>query len=179
MSGPVSSSRIDVDELRQWLEELVAQMQFARLIAAVIALVTKLRDMNTELTKQLANLRSARPRSERMRALEAQLLLPFVMAASKPPQGKQDPSTTAGGKDKDKDKDEHKGKTKKNHRSKHPGRKPFPADLERVAQYNPVPPDQRLCPVCGMAMKSIGVTHCEHLDVIPAKVVVCTAPTRR
>lgn len=167
MSGPVTSARIDINEFRQWLEELVAQMQFARLIAAVIALVTKLRDMNTELTKQLAQLRRARPRSERMRALEAQLLLPFAMAASKP-QSKQERSTTAG----DKDKEEQKGKTTKNRRSKHPGRKPLPADLERVAQYNSVPADQRLCPVCGVAMKSMGVTHCEHLDVIPAKVVV-------
>jgi transposase len=166
VSSPVSSSRIDLDELRQWLEELVTQMQFARLITAVIALVTKLRDMNTELTKQLANLRRARPRSERMRALEAQLLLPFAMAASKPPQTTQAP--TAG----DGDKDKGKGKNTKKPRSKHPGRKPFPADLERVAQYNPVPADQRLCPVCGVAMKSIGVTHCEHLDIIPARVVV-------
>jgi hypothetical protein len=110
-------------EFRQWLEELVAQMQFARLIATVIALVTKLRDMNTELTKQLANLRRARPRCERMRALEAQLLLPFAMAASESPQTTQKP--TAG----DGDKDEPKGQTKKNRRSKHPGRKPFPADL--------------------------------------------------
>ena len=94
-------------------------MQFARLIAAVIALVTKLRDMNTELTKQLAHLRRAKPRSERMRALEAQLLLPFAMAASKP-QSKQEPSTAAG------DKDEHKGKDKTKSRGKHPGRNPLP-----------------------------------------------------
>jgi transposase len=165
VSGPVASSRIDTNELRQWLEELVAQMQFTRLITAVIALVTKLRDMNTELTKQLAHLRRARPRSERMRALEAQLLLPFAMAASKPP-SKQEPSTASD------EQGEHKGKNKKNRRSKHPGRNPLPDDMERVPHYNAVPPDQRLCPVCGVAMKSIGVTHCEHLDVIPAKVVV-------
>jgi transposase len=168
VSGPVASSRIDINELRQWLEELVAQMQFARLIAAVIALVTKLRDMNTELTKQLAHLRRARPRSERMRALEAQLLLPFAIAASKPPQSTQEPGAAATDEDEDEDKSTDKTKS----RGKHPGRNPLPADMERVPQYNAVPPDQRRCPVCGVAMKSIGVTHCEHLDVIPARVVV-------
>ena len=44
--------------------------------------------------------------------------------------------------------------------------------MERVPQYNGVPADQRQCPVCGTAMKSMGFTHCEHLDVMPAKVVV-------
>ena len=174
MSSPVPSCRVDTDELRHWLEELVAQLQFARLIAAVIALVTKLRDMNTELTKQLAHLRRARPRSERMRALEAQLMLPFAMAASKPAPGEQeqDPSKSSNDDSEESDEQQGAGKRKKKRRGKHPGRNPLPADLERVPQYNGIPADQRRCPVCGVEMKSMGVTHCEHLDVIPAKVVV-------
>jgi hypothetical protein len=61
---------------------MVEQLAFTRLIAAVVALVVRLRDLNTELTKQLAHLRRARPRSERLRALEGQLLLPWVMSAA-------------------------------------------------------------------------------------------------
>jgi hypothetical protein len=72
----------NIEELQHWLQEMVEQLAFARLIAAVIALVTRFRDLNTELTKQLANLRRARPRSERLRALEGQLLLPWVMSAA-------------------------------------------------------------------------------------------------
>lgn len=174
MSSPVSSSRIDTDELRHWLEELVAQLQFARLIAAVIALVTKLGDMNTELTKQLAHLRRARPRSERMRALEAQLMLPFAMAASKPAPGEQEQAPSKPSDDDSQQSDERQGggKGKKKRRGKHPGRNPLPADLERVPQYNGIPADHRRCPECGVEMKLMGVTHCEHLDIIPAKVVV-------
>ncbi len=78
MSSTQPSIQTTPDELRTWLEELVRQLQFARLIAAVIALVTRLRDLNTELTKQLANL----PRSERLRVLEAQLQLPWLNANS-------------------------------------------------------------------------------------------------
>ncbi len=168
MSSPVPSSRIDIDELKQWLEELVKQLQFARLIAAVLALVTRLRDMNAELTMQLAQLRRARPRSERMRALEAQLMLPFAMATSEPARGEQEPSDSSS--DDSHESNKHRGKKKR--RGKHPGRNPLPADLERVPQYNGIPADQRRCPECGVEMKSLGVTHCEHLDIIPAKVVV-------
>jgi hypothetical protein len=127
VSSPVPSSRIDTDELRQWLEELVAQLQFARLIAAVIALVTKLGDMNTELTKQLAHLRRARPRSERMRALEAQLMLPFAMAASKaaPGEQEQEPSTPSDDDSHESDEQQVEGKGKKKRRGKHPGRNPL------------------------------------------------------
>ena len=68
MSKALPTIHTAPEELRDWLEKLVKELQFARLISAVVALVTRLRDMNTVLTKQLANLRRARPRSERMRA---------------------------------------------------------------------------------------------------------------
>ena len=68
MSRAVAPS--NTDDLQSWLQDTVKQLAFTRLIAAVVALVTRLRDLNTELTKQLANLRRARPRSERLRALE-------------------------------------------------------------------------------------------------------------
>jgi transposase len=167
VSGPLST-HVDTDELKQWLEDLVAQLQFAKLIAAVIALVTRLRDMNAELTKQLAHLRRARPRSERMRALEAQLLLPFAMAAKKPRQSEQETDTSSN----DDSPEPGEDKRKKKRRGTSPGRNPLPEDMERVPQYNGVPTDQRRCPVCGTQMKKLGFTHCEHLDVIPAKVVV-------
>lgn len=143
----------------------MTQLQFAKLIAAVVALVTRLRDLNTELTKQLAHLRRARPRSERMRTLQGQLLLPWTMAANKASDGNQPTSTDDAGKPDTTDR-------KKKRRGDHPGRKPLPADLERVPQYNGLPSDKRRCPKCGVEMKSMGVTHCEYLDIIPAKVVV-------
>jgi transposase len=154
------SIRTSPEELQAWLEELVRQFRFAQLVAAVVALVTRLRDLNTELTKHLANLRRARPRSERMRALEAQLMLPWAMSA-KPEQ-----------KDSSSENPPIPERKKKGSRSKPPGRKPLPPDLERVPAYNGVPAEMRRCPVCGLDMRQMGHTSCEYLDVIPAKVVV-------
>jgi hypothetical protein len=122
--------------------------------------VTRLRDLNTELTKQLANLRRARPRSERMRALEAQLMLPWFANAK--------PKVADGTADKP---DNEKSKEQRP-RSKRSGRKPLSPDLERVPAYNGVPAEMRRCPVCGLEMQQMGHTSCEYLDVIPAKVVV-------
>lgn len=161
MSKALPSIHTDVEELREWLEELVRQYQFARLIAAVIALVARLRDLNTELTKQLTQMRRAKPRSERLRALEAQLSLPW-QASSKTEGAKQEPAEEAP----------QKTKQKKKSGKKPSGRNALPAKLPRVPEYNGVPPHLRICPKCGFEMQQIGHQSCEYLDVVPAKVVV-------
>ena len=74
---PTSPSAPDVGQVRTWLEEMLRARRFLELIAAVLALITRLRDLNTELTKRLAELRRARPKSETLRRLERQLSLPF------------------------------------------------------------------------------------------------------
>lgn len=160
MSKAQPSIHTAPEELREWLEELVRQMRLVHLVAAVVALVTRLRDLNTELTKQLANLRRARPRSERMRALEAQLMLPWL-ASGKTEAGRPDETPENTPKPK-----------KKAARGKPPGRNPLPDKLERVPLYNAVPPALRVCPHCGFEMQQMGHTSCEYLDVIPAKVIV-------
>lgn len=162
MSRAVAPSNIE--ELQHWLQEMVKQLAFTRLIAAVIALVARLRDLNTELTKQLANLRRARPRSERLRVLEGQLLLPWAMSSAARNDGSSPP--TSGGEE------PVKAKPKRSRKGEHPGRGPFPPDLERVSLYNGVPPTLRSCPKCGIEMGPLGHSHCEYLDVIPAQVVV-------
>jgi transposase len=164
----------NTDDLQSWLQDMVKQLAFTRLIAAVVALVTRLRDLNTELTKQLANLRRARPRSERLRALEGQLFLPWAAVASSsqqsPPSGNgaDEPSSPAPGVGAEPSSLMPK---KRGKRSK-PDEERFPAALERLPLYNGVPRELRQCPKCGIAMASMGHTHCEYLDVIPARVVV-------
>ena len=64
----------DLGDVRAWLEEAIAALRFVDLVAAVVALVTRLRDLNTDLVAQLAQLRRARPRSETLRRLEGQLV---------------------------------------------------------------------------------------------------------
>jgi hypothetical protein len=97
------------------------------MVTAVLALIGRMRDLNTELVAQLAHLRRARPRSESLDRLERQLVLPLdglVPYAVKP-------------KDETLSNDE-----KKKRRGRHPGRNAPPAHLPRVPVFNRVPPER-------------------------------------
>jgi transposase len=146
----------DLEEVRAWLKKMVAAMKFVELIIAVIALITRMRDINTELTKRLAHLTRKRPRSETLERVERQLVLPLMglvtgkgRSASKGERKARREGSKAGG-----------------------GRNGFPANMPRVPVPNPVPADQRICPLCGIEMLPGGHTTCERLNVIPAQVVV-------
>ena len=147
----------DLAEVRAWLEKMIAALRFLDLVAAVIALIGRMRDINTELTKQLAQLRRKRPRSETLKRLERQLLLPlagvFASAAPKPAA-------------------DERTRTKKSRKGRHPGRGAMPSHLERVTVLNNVPPAMRVCPRCGSEMTTVDHSICRRLNVIPARVVV-------
>jgi hypothetical protein len=68
----------DLSELRAWLEKMIAALRFVEMVTAILALIGQMRDINTELTKQLTHLRCKRPRSETLERLERQLTLPLV-----------------------------------------------------------------------------------------------------
>jgi transposase len=144
----------DVAAVRAWLEKMIAAMRLVELVVAVVALITRMRDLNTELTKQLEGLRRKRPRSETIARLEGQLALAFEggAAEAKPRSTKRRPPQSRVG--------------------RHPGRAAFPPHLERIPVDNPVPPELRRCPICGKEMKTVGHSICEILEVIPARVVV-------
>src|SRR4051812_33864270 len=146
----------DISQVRAWLEKMLRALKFSELVAAVVALVTRMGEINAELAKQLANLRRRRPRSETLERLERQLTLPLdgILAHAALRR-----------------KDEHETKPN-NRRRRHPGRAAFPAKLERVEVPNPVPPAQRRCPICGKEMKLVVHSRCETLNVRPAKVYV-------
>jgi transposase len=159
----------NVDELQSWLEDMIKQLAFTRLIAAIVAMVARLRELNAELTLQLVKLRRARPRSERLRTIEAQLALPWAAASASAPQS---PPPATDGSPAPASAQEPIAPPPKRRKRRKPGEERFPAALERVPLYNGVPSALRRCPQCGMQMVSIGHTHCEYLDVIPARVVV-------
>lgn len=146
----------DLEEVRAWLQKMVAAMKFVELIMAVLALITRMRDINFELTKRIAHLTRKRPRSETLERVERQLALPLMglvagkgRAAPKGERKARREGAKAGG-----------------------GRNGFPANLPRVPVPNPVPADQRICPICGIEMPTGGHTTCERLNVIPAQIVV-------
>jgi transposase len=143
----------DIVEVRTWLERMIAAVKFAELITAVLALITRLRDLNTQLTIQLAHSRRARPRSETLARVEQLLLFDLTGAGQKAkPDGASPPEPPP----------------KKSRRGRHPGRALLPAHLPRVPVINPVPPEMRICPQCGAEMTTVGHEVCEILEVKPA-----------
>jgi transposase len=156
--APISSPYSpDLSEVREWLERMVRALKFVELVAAVLSLVARMRDINAELLRQLTHHRRARPRSETLERLERQLALPLagIVAApsAKPRDNKPPPAKTS-------------------RKGRHPGRTAPPAHLERVQVRNAVPAEMRICPRCGAEMKTVGHSSCLTLNIIPARIVV-------
>lgn len=148
----------DLGEVRAWIEKMIRALRFVELVTAVVAFISRVCEINGELTKQLANLRRKRPRSETLERLERQLVLPLaglVSITTKPPA-----KNTAG------------AKPKTSRKGIHPGRGGFAAHLPRIEVENPVPADKRTCPLCGALMTTVAHSRCELLSVIPARVFV-------
>jgi transposase len=148
----------DLEEIRAWLGKMIAALRFAELVTAILALIVRMRHLNTELLAQLAHLRRARPRSESLHRLEGQLVLPLEgLIVHSAPTPKDDAAS---------------GNEKKTRRGKHPGRGAPPSHLPRVPVFNRVPDEQRICPQCGAMMTTVSHSSCFILNVIPARVFV-------
>jgi transposase len=158
--SPTSPYAPDVIELRTWLEKMVRAMKLVELVTTIIALVVRMRDLNTELTKRLGELRRKRPPSEKLGRIEGQLVLKFVelmtdSSAGEPPKTEPDKK--------------RRGASRRGH---HPGRAALPKHLERVPELNQVPHEMRICPLCGAEMITVAHSSCEILDVRPAVLFV-------
>jgi transposase len=136
---------------------MIAAARVVELVAAVLALLARMRDINTELVSQLAHLRRRRPRSETLRRLERQLVLPLAGLTVTPPA---------------KDSKASAAEPKKSRKGRHPGRAAPSTHLPRIPVFNRVPPELRVCPQCGAQMTTVGHSSCLILNVIPARVVV-------
>lgn len=145
---------------------MVKAMRLGELITAVLALLTRMRDLNTELTKQLANQRRKRPPSEKLRRIERQLVFHFG-ELMKVEAGDEETESRP------------KKKAKTSRRGRHPGRARLPKHLERVPELNRVSDEERICPVCGAEMVTVGHSCCELLDVRPAELYVRQRFTER
>jgi transposase len=147
----------DVAEVRAWLERMVAALKLTELVMAVLSLIMRMRDINTELMRQVAHLRRTRPRSETLDRLERQLVLPLLVV----------PSAGTSTQKTDGDKPERKRTSRRGG-----GRRAAPAHFPRVPQPNPVPAEMRICPRCGATMNTVGHDTCEKIDVEPARFIV-------
>jgi transposase len=150
----------ELADVRQWMEKMIKAMKFIELVTAIVALLARMRDINTELTKRLADLRRKRPRSEKLQRVEQQLAFNFATLVGVTSDSEDQPEPPPA------------PKRKKSRRGRHPGRAALPAHLERVPEVNLVPAALRICPLCGAEMATVGHSMCEILDVRPAELFV-------
>jgi hypothetical protein len=109
---PITSSSVpDLDQVRTWLEKMIAALKFSELVVAIVALIRRMRDINLELTKQISLYRRGRPRAETLARVEAQLLVPGILG----PPAKRRTKDTAP-----------ERKPPSSRKSKHPGRARLP-----------------------------------------------------
>ena len=138
----------DVERVRTWLHKMVAEGRFLELIVAVVSLIARLRDLNTDLMKRVAHLKRKRPPSETLSRVEAQLAFGFID-------------------DMVSDRSKERKRRGSRRRGKHPGRRPLPDYLPRNEIPNPVPEALRTCPKCGRLMDVLGHERCETLVTVP------------
>lgn len=150
----------DLDAVARFIWEMIASGSVLTLIQAVLALLVRMRDLNTDLLKKLAQHRQKRPSTETLRRLQQEQLPLFGPRDGKPAEGDGKPNKPR----------KRRGEGPKR-RDDH-GRKKLPAHLPRRPEEIRVPDDQRTCPHCGAPMKTVGFKCCEILDVVPAHFVV-------
>ena len=155
----------DVEDVRQWMEKMIKSLRFVDLVVTIVAFITRMRDINTDLAKRVADMRRARPRSEKLRRIEGQLAFAVVIPLIE--EDDLTPDTDAAP-----DREPGPGRPPKKKRPGHHGRARLPKHLERVTEVNRVPPDMRDCPLCGEEMELVSHTACEILDVRPAELFV-------
>lgn len=144
----------DLDAVARFFHAMLARGAVADLLAALLALLARLRDLNTELVAKLAAKSRKRPPSETWRRL--QMELPFAAAANDQRPAPPKPE-----------------RTKRGPKQKHlHGRPKLPAHLERVDEVHPVSADERTCPECGHETVTIGYKTAEKLDLRPAEFIV-------
>ena len=158
----------DVEDVRRWMERMIKSLRFIDLVAAILAFIMRMRDINTEMGRRLADLRRKRPRSEVLCRVEAQLLLSFAVVLPVIEEGEAEPESPAASESGS----PGTGKKPKKKRPGHHGRAALPKHLERVTEFNDVPADLRTCPLCGETMTTVGHSACEILDVRPAELFV-------
>lgn len=151
----------DLDAVAQFLREMVAKAAFVTLIQAVLALLTRMRDLNTDLVTRLAHKSRRHAPSETLRRLQQEQLPLF---------GSRNAATAGDGTPSGEPRKKKKKRGAAN-RHKHGRGKP-PADLPRKIEEILVPEGERTCPRCGGAMKTVSFKCCEKIDIVPAHFVV-------
>lgn len=161
---PTITSAIDpdLDAVKKFIADMIAKGAIAGLVMAVVALLAKMRDLNTELMRKLASKSRKRPPNEAMRRL--QMELPFLCGSA----ANDDAQAPAP------DKKEEKTPKKRGAQNPKPhGRPKLPEHLPRVPNVLLVPESMRTCPNCDVEADRVCIkTTAEKLDVRPSEFIV-------
>lgn len=154
----------DLTEVKRFIKARIAEGAIAVLIAAILALLARMRDLNTELNRRLEASRRKRPPSETLRRL--QMELPFW---GKKPDNDTDENDAADASTKPKKERKKRGPKQKDLH----GRPKLPAHLQRLLDKRLVPEEQRTCPECKVGAEHVTFKRgAEKLDLVPARYVV-------
>jgi transposase len=162
----------DLEAIRRFIVAMIARGAIAELIVSVLALLQRMRELNTELMTRIVTKSRKRPPSETLHRL--QLELPLMFGA---------PANDASGADHGEASTELEGPPEppvlplipaRKRKLKDPhGRPTMPGHLERIAGLVArVPDDQRMCPTCQRPTKTLGFKTTEKLTVRPCVFVV-------
>lgn len=168
----------DLESIRRFILDMIARGAIAELISSVLALLQRMREINTELMARVATKSRKRPPSETLRRLQLELPLMFAAAANDIAatelEGPPEPPSSAIAPPATKKNDVAQAKEREPKKKGRPhGRPKFPADLERVpGTTSRVSEDQRICPTCKRPTKTVCFKTTEKLTVKPCEFVV-------
>ena len=149
----------DLEAVKKFIADMIAKGAVAALVAAIVALLVKMRDLNTELMKRLASKSRKRPPNETMRRLQMELPLLCSRAANDAKPGGC-PTT----------------RSRRSAAPRSPRRTAAPS-CPRTCRACPTcgssPRTKRTCPHCDVEVARICIkTTAEKLDVRPSEFIV-------
>lgn len=165
----------DLEAIGGFIREMIKRGAIIELIASVVALLQRMREINTELMARIATKSRKRPPSEKLGRLQLELPLLFGAVANDtaraelegPPEPPAEDAPSEGDSPPPNNEPERK-KKRHNH-----GRPNLPEHLRRVdGGTHQVCGAQRICPTCKRPLKTVGFKTTEKLTVKPCEFVV-------
>ena len=166
VSEAVPTPKTDLDQVGDFLRELLREGRDDEVVTLVLDLLKALRDKNTELelrVRKLLRERYAR-KSEGVSSDQLSLLLNHL-DSKKPDDATEEAKEFLEKHDAEEDDKETDKPKKKGSR----GRRPLPPNIERIPHEHPVEGDARICSRCGKEKTPIGHETTSVLEFVPAK----------
>jgi len=162
----------------KFIVAMIARGAITELVSAIVGLLTRMRDINTELLAKAASHKRKRPPNESMRRL--QLELPWIGGRASNDAEKSnltDPSCATDERSNSLQNIDSESKNAKPEKKKRGAKNPRPHGRPTLPEHLPripdvVPAQSRCCPKCGDNLTFIKHKSAKKLDIIPMQFVV-------